>query len=118
MQLILKYNACVVTDKMIPLAVNKLLLLSYVSGCCEVSQCEALTSVLFRISILGGLDLATFLMPFKKYCIALAFLTCTGRNLFCSWHRLVQEDTQGEREDSPFAMEEPQRIASFGHSSG
>lgn len=50
MQLILKYNAYVVTDKMKPLAVNKLLLFSCVSQCCEVSQCEAFTSVLFRVS--------------------------------------------------------------------
>lgn len=37
---------------------------------------------------------------------------------FCNWDRLVPEDTQGGREDSPFALEESKRIAFFGHSSG
>lgn len=66
--------------------------------------------------MLGGLDLATFLMLFKKCCIALVSLTCTGRNFLLECDSLAQEDTQRGREDSPFALEEPKRITFYGHS--
>ena len=69
--------------------------------------------------MLDGLDLVTFLMPFKNYHIALASLMCTGRVSFLfNWDRLAQEGSQGGRKESPLAFEEPKRIAFFGRCSG